>query len=183
MRKKITGITLIALFITLGLASCDKLKEKLFTAFITNSADMDFTVNVINTIDTRSDIGSMTTNMNIDSIIKAETGDAFSLKDIKSINIEECKLTVLNPDATNNFANFEEGWLVFNTNAGAAPIQIATGLNPDVYSDTWYLPVDKTINLKDYLGGNTLAYIVAAKARRVTTKKLDCKMAIKFKVN
>ena len=159
------------------------MKEKLFQAFITNSADVDFTINIVTTTDTKIEIGLLSQKLNLDSIIKKETDNAFSLDDITSINMEEAKITILNPDATNNFANFQEGWIEFNTNVNTTPILVATGLNPDVYAETWLLPVDKSINLKEYLKGTFLAYVVSAKARRVTTKPLNCNLAIKFKVN
>lgn len=183
MKKKFSILTMLAIMAISGLSSCEKLKEKLFSAFITNSADVDFTINIITTTNAKTEIGLMTQAMNLDSIIKAETDNAFSLDNITSINMEEAKVTILNPDATNNFANFEEGWLEFNTNINTTPILVATGLNPDVYADSWLLPVDKSINLKEYLRGNHLAYILQAKARRVTTIPLNCKLAIKFKVN
>lgn len=183
MKNKLTAITMMAMVAILGLSSCEKIKDKLFTAFITNSADVEFTINIVTTTNAKTEIGLIKQTVNLDSIIKAETGNAFSLDDITSINMEEAKVTILNPDATNNFANFEEGWLEFNTDINLTPILVATGLNPDVYADSWMLPVDKSINLKDYLKGTHLAYILQAKARRVTSKPLDCKLAIKFKVN
>lgn len=183
MKKGFTLIAFTAIAAIAGLSSCDKITEKLFSSFFTNQAEEDFTINVITTTSLRTDLGTVSTNLNIDSIIKAETDNKFSLDDIKSVNIEEVKFTLLNPDNTNNFANFEEGWLMFNTNTVTAPVLVASGLNPDIFADMWLLPVDKSINYKEHLRGNQLTYIVSAKARRVTTKKLDCRMSIKFKVN
>lgn len=183
MKRKINFIAILAVLATVGLTSCNQVKDKLFSAFITPSADVNFTIDVITNTSTLGDIGSMNTNLNLDSIIKAQTDNTFSLNSITSINIEECKLTILNPDATNNIANFEEVKVSLKTNTNSTPVQLCTGLNPDVYGDIWLLPVDKTVNLKDYLNGTQLTYIIGAKARRVTTKKLDCKMTIKFKVN
>lgn len=184
MKKKLSIIAIFTLISAFGLTSCsDELKEQLFKAFITNSAEEEFTINIITTTSTKAEIGLINQYFNLDSIIKAETDNAFSLDNISSINIEEAKLTILNPDTTNNFANFEEGWLEFNTNINTTPILVASGLNPDVYADSWLIPVDKSVNLKNYLKGTHLAYYLSAKARRVTTKALDCKIAIKFKVN
>jgi len=119
----------------------------------------------------------------MDSIIKSQTGDAFSLEDIESINVQECKLTILNPDTENNFANFEEGQVFFNTNTNPTPLIIASGPNPDVYSDSWLIPVDASVNLKPYLLGTQLNYNISGKARRATTKPLNCKLSVKFKIN
>lgn len=180
---KFTLIAFVALFASIGISSCDKIKDAIFQAFMTNSAALEFTIDVVTNTDAVGDIGSMSTTLNIDSIIKAESNNEFNINSITSINLEECKITVLNPDSTNNCANFEKGNLYLLTNANPTPIQICSGINPDEYSETWILPADKTINLKSYLTGTQLSYNLTAKARRVTTKKLDCKMEIKFKVN
>lgn len=169
--------------LTLGLYSCDAIKDKLFQSFTTGNIEQDFTVDIITSTAAKSDVGNINVNLNIDSIIDAETGGAFGLNDISSINVHEVKVTILNPDADNNFANFEEGWLNFHTNTNTTPVQVATGVNPDVFADTWMMPVDPTVNLKPYLSGTQISYVLSAKARRVTTKALNCKIAVKFKVN
>jgi hypothetical protein len=115
-------------------------------------------------------------------IIKAETGGQFQLSDIKSITVDEARLLLLDADADNNFANFEEGWLMFHTNTNPTPVLIATGPNPDVYATEWILPEVAGINLKEYLTGTQLSYALSAKARRVTTKPLQCKLHIRFHV-
>jgi hypothetical protein len=102
------------------------------------------------------------------------------LNDIKKITIESAKLHLLDPDIDNNFANFEEGWLHFNTNTMPAIVTVATGLNPDVYAEDWMLPPLGGINLKDYLSGNELNFKVTAKARRVTNKTLTCELKVAF---
>jgi len=183
MKNKITIFALSFLVFTIGLQSCDTLKDKLFQAFTTNAIEEDFTVKIINSTALKTEAGVIKATLNIDSIIDAETGGTFGLDDISSINIQEVKVTILNPDADNNFANFEEGWMEFNTNANTTPVQLATGLNPDAFSDTWMMPVDNSINLKPYLAGTELSYVLFAKARRVTTKVLNCKIAVKYKIN
>ena len=166
----------------LSLTSCDKLKDKLFQSFVTNSFEEKFNIDVITTTSLRMDVGTIQANLNIDSLIDAETDGAFDLDNVSSVKAEEVSLSIDNPDADNNFANFEEGWVNFSTNTNAVPVQIATGANPDAYSEVWMLPVDNSINLKDYLKGTILSYVIAAKARRVTTKQLNCTLSIKLKV-
>lgn len=183
MKTKFSIIALVALLFTVGLTSCDQIKEKIFNAFLANSADIDFTIDIISDTSKVGSIDSLSTNMDLDSIIRVQTNNAFNLTSITSINLEECKMTILNPDATNNLANFEQGNLTFSTDSKSVPVQVCSGIIADVYSDSWLMPVDKTINLKEYLIGHKLSYNISAKARRVTTKKLDCKMSIKFKVN
>lgn len=174
----------IAGLLTAGLAftttGCEAVKDALFQAFSARGIEETFTIPVISDTTLKVDFGTLKDEFNIDSIIKAETGGQFSLADIKKITVEEAKLTLLDADADNNFANFQEGWLTFNTNSNPTPVEIATGLNPDVYSEVWFLPPLTGVNLKDYMSGTELNYVVAGKARRATTKPLTCKLSVKF---
>ncbi len=183
MKSKILilSTTLCAGLIAMN-SGCAKLKSKLFQAFTTGSTSVDFTIPVISDTTTKTDWGTVTQNVNLDSIIKKETSNAFSLKDVKSIKISELKMTLSNADGGNNFANFQQGWANFNTDTKPTPITINTGLNPDVYSETWILPTVADVNLKDYVSATKFNYIISAKARRATTKVLNAKLAIKFRV-
>ena len=172
----------MAAFFAVGISSCEQLKSKLFQSFIAKSVDVEFTIPMVTSTFTRLDIGTVTNNLNLDSIIKAETDNAFSINDIKSVKVETCELTLLNPDQNNNFANFEEGWVSMYSDVNPTPIEINTGTNPDVYSDKWILPRIDNVELKGYLTGTVLNYAIAAKARRVTTKDLNCRLTVHFKV-
>jgi hypothetical protein len=182
MKSKITRLTVIALTGMFSFNGCDKLKDELFKAFSAKTNDVKFTINIVSDTTQKVDIGTISTNLNLDSIIKAETDNAFSLSSVKSVKMESCVLTLLDADPSSNFANFEEGWVIFSTNSNPSPVTVATGPNPDVYSDSLTLPVDPGAELKGYLSGNTLAYIISAKARRPTTKTLNCKMSVKFRI-
>jgi hypothetical protein len=181
-----TKIFVMAVALTAGLTltttSCDKLKDALFVAFFTNALEQEFTIPVISDTTQTGAIGTLNDNFNIDSIIDAETGGQFSLADIDKITVTEARLTLLNADAGNNFANFENGSLEFNTNSQPTPLLIATGLNPDVYSEEWLLPSIANVNLKEYLTGTQLNYYVTAKARRATSHTLQCKLKVRFHI-
>lgn len=183
MRTKILFLsTALCSGLILMNSGCDKLKSKLFEAFTTGSTTYDFTIPVISTTDTKFAWGTVSEKLSIDSLIIKETKGVFSLKDVKSVTISEMKLTLTNADASNNFANFEEGWGTLSTNNGATDLAIATGLNPDVYSETWILPSIAGVNLKEYASANVFNYALAAKARRTTSKVLNAKLAVKFKI-
>lgn len=172
----------MAAFLAISISSCEQLKSKLFQSFIAKTLDVDFTIPIVNTTAMRSDMGSVTNFVNLDSIIKAETGNAFSINDIKSVTVESCELNLLNPDQNNNFANFEEGWVSLHSDVNTTPIEINTGMNPDVYSTKWILPEIAGVELKGYLTGKMINYVFAAKARRVTTKDLNCRLTVQFRV-
>ena len=183
MKKYYTSSVILAVVAVLGFTACSDLKDKIFQSFTTSATSVDFTINIVTSTTAQTEIGTLIQHVNIDSIIKAETGDAFSLDDISSINVEEVKITIKNPDVDNNFANFEDGSLLFHTNTDPTPVQVASGVNPDVFATEWLMPVDNSINLKNHLKGTEIGYVLKGKARRVTTKPLDCVMAIKFKIN
>lgn len=164
-------------------SACDDLKSKLFKAFTTNKFEMDFTIPVQSTIGTKGDVGSVVQNYNLDSLISAETGGAFGLDDIKSVELKTIEVVILNPDATNNLANFEEGWCVFSSDQNMTPIGIATGLIPDTYADSYVMTPVPGINLKDYMTGKVYTYVMQSKLRRATTKALNCKLKVAFQIN
>jgi hypothetical protein len=182
MKKSILLLGIVAAATLTTFTSCDKLKEVFFVAFNANSASVEFTIPIVTDITQKSDIGTVKNTINIDSIIKAETSGQFAMGDIKKITVEQAKLTLLDADADNNFANFEEGWLEFHTDAKPTPVLIATGPNPDEYRTEWVLPAVAGVNLKDYLTGTELFYALSAKARRATTKTLLCKLEVRFHI-
>jgi hypothetical protein len=181
--KILIASVLLCCGLLLTTGGCKKLKSQLFQAFTTGSISQDIDIPIVGDTNTFTDRGSIIHNFNMDSLIKAESGGTFGLNDISKITVNEAKLVVKNADAGNNFANFEKGRLRFNTNAGGTPtVDIATGLNPDIYSETWIMPSIASVNLKDYLKGTQLNYTLALKARRATSKILNCTLNIKFHV-
>lgn len=161
-------------------SSCKKLKDKLFQAFTTNETTIDFTIPVITDTTQKTQWGNITNNFNVDSIIKAETSGAFSLSNVKSIKITQLKMELTNADAGNNFANFQQGWAELSSSNKPTPVTINTGLNPDVFSESWTLPTVADVNVKDYMSASTLTYTISAKARRTTSKVLNAKLKVKY---
>ena len=165
----------------LSISSCDKIKKAIFNSFSTNGGSFDFSVDIITDTSMTANFEELTTHLNIDSVIKSHTGGAFGLDDIDKISLEFAELHINNPDSANNISNFETAGIVFNTNTSTDPVNIATGLIPDTYADSYQFDCS-SINLKEYLRGTELAYIYAAKARRATTKQLDCTLNFRFKI-
>lgn len=182
MKTKSLIIPALAALCSIGISACEGIKGKVFNALIARGIEEEFTIPPVTTTNTVIEVGNYETHLNIDSFIKAETKGAFSLNSVKAVYIQSVVLTLENPDPANNFANLEQAWIEFYTDAKTDPIQIATGINPDVYAETWTLPnMDKT-DLKPYLYGTRIFYKVMAKARRETTKELRVKMVAKFRV-
>lgn len=176
------ALATVAVGLAFGAGSCKKLKSKLFQAFSANGASVDFTVPVIAVTGTKTDAGSVTHKLNIDSIIKAETGGTFGLKDIDKVTVEECRVKINNPDADNNFQNFEEAWVNLTTDANPTPLTLATGTIPDTYAEEFTIPAVSGADLKPYLTGNTLNYSYQARMRKATTQALNCTLYVKLRI-
>nr|MBP6314924.1 hypothetical protein [Chitinophagaceae bacterium] len=159
--------------------SCNKIKEAVKANITLTSADIEFTIPEITNIGTVS-IASKDVYLNVDSIIKA-TNSKLSASYIKSVNVKSCTLTMLDGDANNNFSALESCKCDFSSNVNATLYTIAeiTG-NPDVEAYTLEIPVNSTVNLKDYFSATTFTYSVTGTARKITTKPIQCKATIRY---
>lgn len=127
--------------------------------------------------------GTQTNYYNIDSFIKANTANVLGVSNITSAKLQSVVLSLTNPSASNNFANFKSCYGSFYTNSNTTPYQVSVANNPDVYSTQMSLPVDTTAELKGYLGANNFTYSVGGSLRRVTTYSLHITAQITFKVH
>ncbi len=183
--KKILLTTCALVAFSAVFYSCDKLKEKLFQSFITGELPGDFTAPIITNTSTLQDIGTVSIPYDINAEIKSQAGSGFSIDDIPGkITVNSITLTILNPDANNNFANFEMGGMKFNTNSNTTPITVGNdAIIPDVYATSRTFAVNNTIDIKSYLkNATTLGYFYNAKLRRPTTKPLNFHIVAKLKV-
>ena len=155
--------------------------NKLIPAQDVSWSGIDDTVKVPIISDTsiHSALGSGTFTYNLDSMIKGKTSGLVSIKNITSAKLKSCKLTILNPDNDNNFANFKASALYINSSVNPTTILTANVINnPNVYADTLNLPVDPSLDLKNYLysssssGPLTVSYFFGAQLRKNTTKIL-----------
>jgi hypothetical protein len=172
---------------TIIFTSCDKLKDKLFEAFMTQAADVTFTIPVVSNTTHEGKIETLPIYMNVDSIIRANTGGLFNINSVNTVEIQTADLTINNPDAANNFANFEYGILLFNTyNPNIRDWNRVLGVARDDIKDTYAanmsLNLVPDINLKDHLIGTKAVYFYSFKARRVTTKPLNCTLRVKLNI-
>ncbi len=127
--------------------------------------------------------GSQVVYYNVDSFIKANTSNVLGINNIQSVKIESVTLTLLNPTATNNFANFRSASGSVYSNSNTTPYTMSISSNPDTYNTVLSLPVDSTVNLKTYLTGNQLTYSAGGSLRRATTDSVHIKVDFKFKVH
>ena len=181
------GVSLALIMLVILYGSCDKLKDKLFDAFTTGMTDVSLTIPVVSSTTGEGKIETLPIFVNVDSIIKANTGGIFSLNSVSKITVESADLTINNPDAGNNLANFESGLLLFNTlnpqtNDWNTPMGVGPGDITDNYATSLSFALIPDVNLKEHLRGTKVIYFYGYKARRVTTKSLSCTIRMKLKI-
>ena len=184
MKQKIT-VTLTAFTIAcLFMQSCSKLASNLQYDLTMQTGSVDIKIPPISDTSTSLAMGTITSAYSIDSFIKANTSNQLGASNISSAKMSSCTLTILNPTAANNFANFQNGTVSFYTNTNTTPFTAATITNnPDTYAESLSSTVDATTDLKSYLNGNQLTYSLNGKMRRQATDTITCRVQITMNVH
>jgi hypothetical protein len=189
MKKGLKSVFIAAICLT-GIAlsqSCNKLpigKDVSWTG-----ADVTITVPIVPDTLSHSNVGGGSFKYNLDSMIKAQTGsNTLGVSNISKVTLNSCQLTILNPDQSNNFANFESCYLNVSTSNNSTPVEAASITNnPDQYAETLSLPVSNNIDLKSYLssGNNTVtvSYSLGGKLRRATNKMVNINIHASYTIH
>ena len=175
MKKTILSLSLLSM-VALGFSSCDKIAKELMQPFNVPVSSVNITIPIVVNTATESALGATTTSFNMDSAIKANTANAFSINAVNSIKIKTITVNLQNTDATNNLSNFESARVAFNTNNNTTQTTIGSKAIVDnnvATNTTTDIDITNSPELKDYLkGSSTMTYTLYAKARRVTTHTL-----------
>lgn len=161
------------------LSSCNKIKEAVKANIDLNYADIEFTIPQI-TATGPATLSSKDVYFNVDSLIKANNAK-LSASYIRSVTVKSCVVNMIDGDAANNFSALESARVDFSSNVNTNLLTIAeiTG-NPDVEAYSLEIPVNTTINLKDYFNATTFSYTLYGNARKTTNKEIHCKATIKY---
>ncbi len=169
-------------------SSCDKAISSLIQPQSIEWTASDVEVTIPATSDTayHSSIGTGTFTYNLDSFIKSKTADKLGLANVDEFSFKSCTLTIQNPDATNNFQNFERAIGQFYTSAKTDVKTIGEITNnPNTYAASLSLPV-ATDNIKPYLsnsGSTTIYYSVGGKLRAATTHELKVLVHVEYTIH
>lgn len=182
MKKVIYTVAALLMLGTIGFSSCDKIKDLAKVNFNLDNADGEFTIPVIIAVGEQS-LGTDDIYMNLDSIIK-EQNSKVGAGNIKEVKIKSCELSLTNGDSKNNFSALESCTLDIKSNVKTNFVRMAgTTSNPDVESQTLNLPVESSLDLKDYfLSANQFTYRITGKSRKTTDKELKCKVLVKYTI-
>ena len=179
LNQRIKILSLVALVGSMSmLQSCNKALQNLH--FNLGMQTQTVTVKIPPTSGSIS-IGPLSNSYNVDSFIKANTGQQLGVANISSVKLSSCVLTLNNSSLANNFANFQSCSASFYTNTNSTPVSISIADNPDVSASTLSLPVDANLELKSYIG-DQFTYNFAGSLRRPTTDTLVCTIAVTYNV-
>ena len=165
--------------------SCDKIvADNAKYDLSMDMASVDITIFPISDTTSNLTLGTLVSSYNFDSFIHAKTLNKLGTSNIGSAKMVSCTLTILSPNDSNNFANFQNTNVNFFTNANTTPfIAASVTNNPDVYAATLDVPVDTATELKSYLTGTQLTYSLMGKMRRKTTDTIVCRVQLKMDVH
>lgn len=183
--KRLTHLTIpVIIFITVAtLQSCTKMIGN-FLQYDIPLQSGSVTVTIPPTSKTTGSItGTGSNTINIDSVIKANTGGLLGVNNIISVKLKSVSMALQNANNANNFQNFQSCFASFSSNTDATPYQLQIPNNPDTYATTLSLPVDTTAELKSYLNGTQFTYSAGGQLRNSTTGPLTCTITFSFNIH
>jgi len=180
MKKRILTFSLLGSLCIVALASCDKIKDKLFPAFDSEMAAVS--VNIPITVQGVESSSSSTVSFNLDSTIKAYTVNSFGVDNLSSVKVKDIGIFLNNADDQNDVSNFETISLKFSSNTNTTPAVVASAVIPDAPAANLNIPATNSPELKEYLKGDKLTYFLSGRARRTTTKVLNATVLVTLSI-
>ncbi len=160
--------------------SCKKEEEEQQQEFqsFESPVTVQFTIPVVANTTSDASLSLNPIRYNVDSVIKANTNNKFDSRAVGAIYMNQIEVTLLNPDANNNTANFENAKLAINNSS--TPVIVGTVSLPDTYGTRATLQSSTNVNLKPYISSNNINFSITGKARRATTIPLQALLNAKF---
>lgn len=176
--KNLFSLLIIAI-ISIQFFSCDKIKDAAKINIALSSEDVEFTIPIISATGATT-LAAQDVYLNVDSIIKT-SNTKLSAKNIRSVTIKSFDITMIDGDATNNFSALESFKIDFKSNVNTNLNTLAEITNnPDIDAQTLSVPVNSSINLKDYFNATTFTYELSGNARKTTSHPIQCKATITY---
>jgi len=174
-------ILLCAASLVLITVSCNKIINEAFPGLNASVPDLQVTIPAIPVVPSGEiSLGSFTTSFNLDSTIRVNTGNIFTLSDISSITVNDVVVNVSNGDASNNLSNFTSTRVTLASNTDTIPANLINLSFPDTTALTVTNAPASSPELIGYLKGTQLTYHVYGQMRRPTSKALNMVISITF---
>lgn len=183
MRKPLIILTSF-FFFGAALLSCKKIVSAIFKGTDINVPSVQITIPVILAVTSNEiSLGSFSQQINVDSLVRANTGGVFGINVVSSIKLKEASLSITNADALNNLSNFESVRVTLQSNVNNSPVEIISIIFPDSFASSYsYVPASST-ELLPYLKGTTITYNIFGKVRRITSKPLNLVVQVTLRAN
>src|SRR5687768_1471419 len=140
MKKTFKALTVATVvLITLSFQACDKLKDSVFPTIENDDLSLEFTIPVA-PVAIEDTLELTSVHFNIDSLVKAVTGNTFSITNVNSITVKDVEWTLLNSDAQNSFQNLDKASVLFYSNSNPNVMEVAAApVIPYTSTDTLVL--------------------------------------------
>ena len=172
--KKVFLLLTVAATAAFTLSSCEKLKDAIFQSFETPYG-FDVTIPVVTNTSSEISFGEANVRFNLDSIIRANTGNVFGADVVGNVQVKEVAFEVKEGNATSNLANFE--YVKLNVAASnASPIIMGPYNIPASASSSISFPVTSSFNVKSLFSGASVNFKVTGKARTATTQPMKVRV-------
>lgn len=173
------SIFIILAFSTV-IASCKKTDTLVQVNVPLQMAQISYTVPMNQTIiDT-----TVTVYCNVDSIIRAGNTNSFNISNIKSVTVTATN-TILTgiTDASDNFGNLSSLYTAISSTSDTTAATFAQVTNnPGTFATSLNIPVNDTINLKNYFDAALFNYTFRCVLTTPTTIALQAQATIQFNI-
>lgn len=183
MKKIFIPVIVFSTFL-IAFTACSKIVAAVFGGTDVEVPAAEFTIPILFAVTPNElSMGSYSQHINLDSAVKANTAGVFGINVVKSIKVKQVNMVMQNPDALNNFSNFETVRVTLSSDTQNSPVELFAAGFPDTYSGTFLLTPTDTPELLPYLRGSWITYHIYGKNRRITSKPLTLQVNVTLRVN
>ncbi len=183
MKNKIFYCLAIVSFIA-ALSSCKKIVAAVFPGTDVNIPAAEFTVPILLSVSPNElSFGSFTQRVNLDSVVRANTGGVFGINVVSSIKLKQVAISLANADALNNLSNLESARVTLISDINTNPVELFNVSFPTENLSTYNFAPTTSVELLPYLKGNSVTYNVFGKNRKITSKPLQMQVAVTLRAN
>lgn len=145
-----TLLLAVLIFTVCSITACKKINDQLEQSVTWDGIDVIFTAPPDTAASAFNEEAYF--DVDIDSFINNKTSGVMRGKNIKSIFVKSCTLTITNPDSVNNFANVSGATVELSTSVNSTLTKLTGSPTiPAVYTTTLDIPVNSSIDIKNYL--------------------------------
>ena len=158
-----------------SLSSCQKLKDALFEPF-ESPITFDVTIPVVTNTSTEIALGETSVRFNLDSVIRANTGNVFGADIVGNMQIKEIGIEIVDGNATSNLSNFSYVKLAI-TAGNTAPAVLGPFNIPPSATASAAFQVNSSVNVKNMFSGATTNFQIIGRARTPTTMPMKARVS------